>query len=185
LCRSTALQQELGDEPRVSATHLVLRAVAVELRAHPRLNARMAEDAVELAADVNLGLAVNLDEGVVVPVIQEADRKSIAELAREAHELADAARTGALPGPALRDGTFTVTTLGATGIDWFTPILNMPQVAILGVGSIAERVLARNGTPVVASTMFLTLVFDHRAVDGQPAALFFAAVRNRLVRGEV
>ena len=61
----------------------------------------------------------------------------------------------------------------------------MPQVAILGVGSIAERVLARNGTPVVASTMFLTLVFDHRAVDGQPAALFLAAVRNRLVRGEV
>jgi pyruvate/2-oxoglutarate dehydrogenase complex dihydrolipoamide acyltransferase (E2) component len=185
LARRDALQQEAGHEPHLSPTHLVLRAVALELREHPRLNARIGEEAVELAADVNLGLAVNLDEGVIVPVIRDADRKSVPELAREAGELAAAARAGTLPGAALRDGTFTLSTLGATGIDWFTPILNAPQVGILGVGAIAERVVARGGDPVVAPTMVLTLVFDHRAVDGYVAALLLAAVRDRLERAEL
>ncbi len=140
--------------------------------------------AVELASEVNLGLAVSLDEGVIVPVIRDADRKSMAELAAEARDLAAAARAGSLEGSALRDGTFTVSTLGATGIDWFTPILNAPQVAILGVGRVTDRVIARDGAAVVAPAMTLTLVFDHRAVDGHPAAQFLAALRDRLERGE-
>jgi pyruvate/2-oxoglutarate dehydrogenase complex dihydrolipoamide acyltransferase (E2) component len=185
LAQRDALQEEAGDEPHLSPTHLVLRSLALELREHPRLNARIDEEAVELAGDINLGLAVNLDEGVIVPVIRHADRKSVPELAREAGELAAAARAGTLPGTALRDGTFTVSTLGAMGIDWFTPILNAPQVGILGVGAVAERVVARAGDAVVAPTMVLTLVFDHRAVDGHGAALLLAAVRDRLQRGEL
>jgi pyruvate/2-oxoglutarate dehydrogenase complex dihydrolipoamide acyltransferase (E2) component len=161
----------------------VLRAVALTLPEHPRLNARLAEDGVEVVSGVNLGLAVSLDEGLIVPVIRDADRKSMSELAEEVHELAEAARAGSLPGTALRDGTFTVSNLGATGIDWFTPILDAPQAAILGVGSVAERVFARDGAPVVAPAMELTLVFDHRAVDGQPAATFLSAVRERLEEG--
>ena len=185
LAHQRALQDELGDELRLSPTHLVLRAVALTLREHPRLNARMAEDAVEPVGEINLGLAVSLDEGIVVPVIRDADGKSISELAKEARELAEAAVAGSLPAPAFRDGTFTVSTLGAAGIDWFTPILNAPQVAILGVGRIADRVVARDGAPVVAPVMTLTLVFDHRAVDGQPAALFLAALRDRLERAQL
>jgi pyruvate/2-oxoglutarate dehydrogenase complex dihydrolipoamide acyltransferase (E2) component len=181
----TALQQQLGEAPRPSVTHALLRSVALTLLEHPRLNARLTEDTVELVPDVNLGLAVSLEEGVIVPVIRNADRKSIAQLAAEAGELSGAARAGSLPGTALRDGTFTVSTLGATGIDWFTPILNPPQVAILGAGRVTERVIAREGAAVVAPTIVLTLIFDHRAVDGQPAALFLAAIRDRLERGEL
>ena len=179
------LQEQRGDGTRLSPTHAVLRSVSLTLPEHPRLNSRVNEDAVELASDVHLGLAVSLDEGVIVPVIRNADRKSLLELAAEAGELARAARAGSLPGTHLHEGTFTVSTLGATGIDWFTPILNPPQVAILGVGRVTERVIARDGAAVVAPTMVLTLIFDHRAVDGHPAALFLAALRDRLERGDL
>jgi pyruvate/2-oxoglutarate dehydrogenase complex dihydrolipoamide acyltransferase (E2) component len=173
------------EQSRLTPTHAVLRAVALTLREHPRLNAQITDNAVDLVPEVNLGVAVSLDEGVIVPVIRDADRKSIAQLAAEAGELAETARAGSLAGAALRDGTFTVSTLGATGIDWFTPILNPPQVAILGVGRVADRVIARDGAPVVAPAMTLTLIFDHRAVDGQPAAGFLAALRARLERGDL
>ena len=179
------LQDKSGDGTRLSPTHAVLRGVSLTLLEHPRLNSRVNQDAVELAPAVNLGLAVSLDEGVIVPVIRNADRKSLLQLAAEAGELAQAARAGSLPGTHLRDATFTVSTLGATGIDWFTPILNPPQVAILGVGRVTDRVIARDGVAVVAPTMVLTLIFDHRAVDGHPAALFLAALRERLERGDL
>jgi pyruvate/2-oxoglutarate dehydrogenase complex dihydrolipoamide acyltransferase (E2) component len=143
------------------------------------------DEAVEVASSVNIGLAVSLEEGVIVPVIHDADRKAMTPLAAEAGQLAQAARTGSLPGTALRDGTFTVSTLGATGIDWFTPVLNSPVAAILGVGRVAERPVVRDRAVIVAPTVVLTLVFDHRAVDGQPAALFLAAVRDRLEQGEL
>jgi pyruvate dehydrogenase E2 component (dihydrolipoamide acetyltransferase) len=158
----------------------VLRAVALVLTEHPRLNGRVIADAVETSDAVHLGLAVDADDVVLVPVIRHADRKSIAELATEAAALADAARAGRLPPAASQGGTFTVSTLGAAGIDWFTPVLNAPQIAILGVGRIAPRAVVRDGAVVVAPTMHLTLVFDHRAVDGRPAARFLAALRARL-----
>ncbi len=130
LAARKALQERLGPEPHVSMTHLILRAVALALREHPRLNARVVEGAVEVVADVNLGLAVNLEDGLVVPVLRHADRKSVVELAAEARRLAEAAREGRLPPATLQGGTFTVTNLGATGIDWFTPIIHQPQVAM-------------------------------------------------------
>jgi pyruvate/2-oxoglutarate dehydrogenase complex dihydrolipoamide acyltransferase (E2) component len=179
------LAGQRADGARVSPTVAVVRATALALVEHPRMNALVNEDGVEMACSVNIGVAVSLDEGVIVPVIRDADQKSIGSLAAETAELARAARAGELPGTALRDGTFTVSTLGASGIDWFTPVLNSPQAAILGVGRIAERPIARNRAVVVAPTVVLTLVFDHRAVDGQPAALFLAAVRDRLERGEL
>jgi pyruvate/2-oxoglutarate dehydrogenase complex dihydrolipoamide acyltransferase (E2) component len=178
-----ALEAQRVGGPRLSPTVAVLRAAALSLIEHPRLNALVSEEAVEMAASVNIGLAVSLDEGVIVPVIRDADQKSIAALAAEAAELARAARAGELPGTALRGGTFTLSNLGASGIDWFTPVLNAPQAAILGVGRVAERPVARDGAVIVAPTVVLTLVFDHRAVDGHPAALFLAAVRDRLEQG--
>ena len=180
-----ALERQRGDGPRLSPTVAVVRAAGLSLVEHPRLNALVSEEAVEVATSVNIGLAVSLEEGVIVPVIRDAHEKSMAALAAEMAELARVARAGELPGTALRDGTFTVSTLGASGIDWFTPVLNSPQAAILGVGRVAERAVVRDGTVIVAPTVVLTLVFDHRAVDGHPAALFLAAVRDRLERDEL
>ena len=184
LATRKALQERLGPEPHVSLTHLILKAVALTLREHPRLNARVVEGAIEVVADVNLGLAVNLEDGLVVPVLRHADRKSVVELAAEARRLAEAAREGRLPPATLQGGTFTVTNLGATGIDWFAPIIHQPEVAILGVGRVAERAVVRDGRVVVAPTMTLTLVYDHRGVDGYPASLFLAAVGDRLRRAQ-
>jgi pyruvate dehydrogenase E2 component (dihydrolipoamide acetyltransferase) len=171
-----------AERPSVNA--FVLRAVALALRAHPRLNALMRDREVELADEINLGVAVALDDGLMVPVIRNADSRTVAELAAETRRLAEGARAGTLTGGAYQRGTFTVTNLGAAGIDRFSPIINPPQVAILGVGRTLPRPVVRDGAIVAAPVATLTLVFDHRAVDGQPAALFLAEVARRLERAE-
>jgi pyruvate dehydrogenase E2 component (dihydrolipoamide acetyltransferase) len=175
-----ALRAAAPEDERVSLTAYVLRAVALCLRDHPRLNARMREKDIELLDDVNLGLAVSLPDGLMVPVLRTADRKSAAELGREARTLAEGARAGTLSAGSYQRGTFTVTNLGNTGIDSFTPIINSPQVAILGVTRVAARPVARGNEVAIAPLMGLHLVFDHRAVDGFPAALFLTDLKRRL-----
>ncbi|PQO98537.1 dihydrolipoyllysine acetyltransferase [Massilia phosphatilytica] len=175
-----ALRAAAPDADRVSLTAYVLRAVALCLRDHPRLNARMREKDIELLDDINLGLAVSLDDGLMVPVLRNADRKSAAELGSEARALAEGARAGTLSAGSYQRGTFTVTNLGNTAIDSFTPIINSPQVAILGVTRVASRPVARGNEVAVAPMMGLHLVFDHRAVDGFPAALFLTDLKRRL-----
>jgi len=175
-----ALRAAAPDDERVSLTAYVLRAVALCLREHPRLNARMREKDIELLDDINLGLAVSLDDGLMVPVLRNADRKSAAELGSEARALAEGARAGTLSAGSYQRGTFTVTNLGNTAIDSFTPIINSPQVAILGVTRVAARPVARGNEVAIAPLMGLHLVFDHRAVDGFPAALFLTDLKRRL-----
>ncbi|ANA32434.1 dihydrolipoamide acetyltransferase family protein [Ralstonia mannitolilytica] len=175
-----ALQQRLGPQCKVTLTAFVLRAVALTLREHPRLNARVLEKEVELMPDVNIGLAVSLDEGLMVPVLRQVDTKPVADIAAESRRLAEGARAGTLSPGSYQHGTFTVTNLGMTGIDSFTPIINVPQVAILGVTRVARRVVVRNDSIVIAPMMGLHLVFDHRAVDGYPAARFLTDLRTRL-----
>lgn len=185
LTRVEALRAERAAAgEKLSVNAFVLRAVALALRAHPRLNALMREKEIELVDDINLGVAVALDDGLMVPVIRNADAKSAAELADETRRLAEGARAGALTGGAYQRGTFTVTNLGAAGIDRFSPIINPPQVAILGVGRTALRAVVRDGAIVAAPVATLTLVFDHRAVDGQPAALFLGEIARRLEHAE-
>jgi pyruvate dehydrogenase E2 component (dihydrolipoamide acetyltransferase) len=179
-----ALRAAATGDDRVSLTAYVLRAVALCLVAHPRLNARMREKDIELLDDVNLGLAVSLEGGLMVPVLRNADRKSAAELGAEARALADGARKGTLSAGSYQRGTFTVTNLGNTDIDTFTPIINAPQVAILGVTRVADKPVARGGAVAVAPMMGLHLVFDHRAVDGFPAALFLTDLKRRLEAAE-
>jgi pyruvate dehydrogenase E2 component (dihydrolipoamide acetyltransferase) len=169
---------------KISITHAVLRAAALTLRQHPAVNGVVSDQAVELWADVNLGVAVNTTVGVVVPVLAQADALDLAELEQRVAVLADGARAGKLPASAYQRGTFTVSTLGATGIDWFTPVLNPPQIAILGVGRVAERPVVVAGEVVARPMMTLTLVFDHRALDGHPAGLFLSALAQRLAAGE-
>jgi pyruvate dehydrogenase E2 component (dihydrolipoamide acetyltransferase) len=175
-----ALQQQLGPQCKVTLTAFVLRAVALTLREHPRLNARLQEKEIELMPEVNIGLAVSLDEGLMVPVLRHVDTQSVADIAAESRRLAAGARAGTLSAGSYQYGTFTVTNLGMTGIDSFTPIINVPQVAILGVTRVAKRVVVKDDCIVIAPMMGLHLIFDHRAVDGYPAARFLTDLKTRL-----
>jgi pyruvate/2-oxoglutarate dehydrogenase complex dihydrolipoamide acyltransferase (E2) component len=166
--------------PVPTITELVVKAAALALRKHPRLNATVQENAIHVHPDINIGLAVALDEGLMVPVIKRADQVPLSELAARGRDLAQAARTGRLAMPDLEAGTFTVSTLGTHGIDFFTPVITPGQVAILGVGRLRDGVRWEGDTPVRTQVLTLSLTFDHRAVDGAPAAEYLRSVVSRL-----
>jgi pyruvate dehydrogenase E2 component (dihydrolipoamide acetyltransferase) len=179
------LRDDWADDPDrrlPTYTDFVLRAVASALGEHPLLNAAVTTDAVELASEVHLGLAVALDHGLVVPVIRSADQLSLADIAVESARLSTAAREGRLGPDDLAGGTFSVTSLGSYDIDFFTPVVNPPNVAILGVGRLRDGVAWDGDLPRRARQLTLSLTFDHRAVDGAPAAAFLATVRDLLER---
>jgi pyruvate dehydrogenase E2 component (dihydrolipoamide acetyltransferase) len=164
----------------LSPLHLVVKAAARALKEHPRLNAVQSEDRVQLVDRVNIGIAVALEEGLITPVIQDADLKNLAELAAEGRELAAKTREGRAKPEEVTGGTFTITNLGAYDIDGFTPIINPPQVAILGVGRVVEKPIIEYGQIAKGAMMYLSLTFDHRVVDGAPAAEFLQTVKKRL-----
>ncbi|VVQ20704.1 2-oxo acid dehydrogenase subunit E2 [Pseudomonas fluorescens] len=170
LARAKAMSAAEG--VKITPTVLLLVALARTLKLHPRLNALFTDKGIEEVHAVNLTVAVHTEKGLLTPVIRDAEQKSAVQLAAELGELASLAREGKLPPTAYQKGTFTLSNLAAAGIDWVTPILNAPQVSILGVGRTREAVVVRDGAPAVAQVATLTLVFDHRAVDGYPASLF-------------
>ena len=165
---------------RPGYTDIVMLAAAKALAQHPRMNAQLVEDAIVPCDAVNMGMAVALEEGLVVPVIQDAANKSLKALARESAALAARARAGALTLDDVQGGTFTVTSLGMYGVDGFTPILNAPQTGILGVGRIYDGIAWIGDAPVKRKCMRLSLTWDHRVLDGAPAAEFLASVRGFL-----
>lgn len=171
-------EQQFG--VRISLNDLITKAVAVALSRHPRLNATMGEREVRVHDQINIGVAVNLDEGLIVPVVRQVDQKDLGQISRESRELAERARSGRLQLDDLSDGTFTITNLGTTGIDLFTPIINPPQVAILGVGMIQRRPVVVGDALAIRPSAYLCLVFDHRAVDGVPAARFLQELQQLL-----
>ena len=164
----------------LSPLHLVVKATARALKDHPRLNAVQSEDRVQLMDRVNIGIAVALDEGLITPVIQDADLKTLAELATEGRELAAKTREGRARPEEVTGGTFTITNLGAYEIDAFTPIINPPQVGILGVGRVVEKPIIEDGQVTKGAMMYLSLTFDHRVVDGAPASEFLQTVKKHL-----
>jgi pyruvate dehydrogenase E2 component (dihydrolipoamide acetyltransferase) len=164
----------------LSPLHLVVKATARALKEHPRMNAIQKEHEIELAQEINVGVAVSLQEGLIVPTIRRADEKSLAQIARETHDLANKAREGRASYDEVTGGTFTITNLGPYGIDAFTPIINAPQVGILGVGRAVEKPVVYQGQIAKRSMMFLSLTFDHRVIDGAPAAEFLHTVTARL-----
>jgi pyruvate dehydrogenase E2 component (dihydrolipoamide acetyltransferase) len=163
-----------------SYTDLVVRAVAKALAQHPRMNSAMGESEIALLRDIHVGIAVALDEGLVVPVIRNAAALSVKEIAQESARLVRAAREGKLSMDDYAGGTFSVTTLGMFGVESFTPILNPPQTGILGVNRIRDDVGWDGDRPVKRKAMTLSLTWDHRVVDGEPAARFLASVRDLL-----
>ena len=171
-------ERRFGLKP--SYSDLIHLAVARALREEPRINCRLDGQAVRVRREVNLGFAVDLGEGLVAVVIKDADTKSLADLAGAARDLAERARTGKLTADDMADATFTVSNLGGFGVEAFTPIINQPQAGILGVGKILEKPVVRDGGIHVRSMLTLSLVFDHRLLDGAPAAKFLAKVKELL-----
>jgi pyruvate dehydrogenase E2 component (dihydrolipoamide acetyltransferase) len=148
---------------------------------YPQLNARFEGDSIVQAATVNVGIAVETERGLLVPVLRDVQAKSLRQLARESADLIERARSGRVGAEDLHGGTFTITNLGVYEIDVFTPIINLPECAILGVGRIVPKqvvVDADAGHVAIRHMMFLSLTFDHRLVDGAPAARFLQRVKQ-------
>ena len=159
---------------------LALRAVSVALREHPRLNAVWTEDGIVQRGEINLGVAVALDDGLVVPVIRNADRLGIAGLAHALSELTTRARSGAFTADDFAGGTFTVNNPGTLGSIMSTPILVQPQVAIISTEAIVKRPVVVDDMIAVRSMMNLSLTIDHRALDGLMATRFLKSVKDWL-----
>jgi pyruvate dehydrogenase E2 component (dihydrolipoamide acetyltransferase) len=147
-------------------------------RLAPSAGSGQAPDAIERLAHVNLGMATDTERGLLVPVIRDADKKSVRQFGAEFRELVDRARNGRSLPDDLTGGTFTITNLGMYDVLAFTPIINLPQAAILGVGCITPKPVARNGQVEVRQMLILSLAFDHRLVDGAPAARFLQYVKD-------
>lgn len=178
-----AWENDLG--VKVSINDLILFYTARAVRRCPAVNVRLTENALEQMQDVNIGVAVAVDQGLMVPVIRGADQKSIDAISRESRALAEAARAGALGLDALAGGTFTVSNLGAYGVDHFSAIINHPESAILSVGAARERAVVRNGEVVARTTAFVGINADHRLVDGAPAAEFLGTLKEMLEHPKV
>jgi pyruvate dehydrogenase E2 component (dihydrolipoamide acetyltransferase) len=157
---------------------LLGKIVATALRKYRYMNARLTAEAIEYLKSVNLGMATDTERGLLVPVIRNADQKSLRQFGLEFRQLVDRARNRRLLPDDLTGGTFTLTSLGAFGVDAFTPVINLPEAAILGVGRIAPKVVPRDGQAVIRTMCTLSLVFDHRLVDGAPAARFLSYIRE-------
>ena len=162
----------------ITYTDLLIKLVAAALSRHPRVNASWRDGAIAQHTDINIGLAVAIDDGLVVPVIHRADTLGLAEIAARREDAVSRAQAGKLRPADIQGGGFTISNLGMYGVDAFSAIVNPPQAAILAVGRIADRVVARNGQPAVLPTMMLTLSCDHRALDGARGAQFLGALAD-------
>jgi pyruvate dehydrogenase E2 component (dihydrolipoamide acetyltransferase) len=166
-----------------SYTDYIIAATARALREHPLVNSQITDDGVALLPHVHVGMAVALDNGLIVPVIRDTATLDLATLSAESTRLAEAARAGSLALPDLEGGTFSVSTLGMFGVDGFTPVINPPNTAILGVGRIRDDVvLDGDGRPGIVKRLPLSLTWDHRAFDGAPAAAFCRSIVDLLGR---
>ena len=175
------LIEEWQDEAvKPSYTDLVLQASAKALLKHPLMNASFTDTALLSHGAVNVGMAVALEEGLIVPVIKHADQLGLKALCQQSARLAAAARDNALDVADLQDGTFTVSALGMFGVDSFTPIINAPQAGILGINRLRDDVIWVDNQPQRCSKIRLSLTWDHRVLDGAPAAQFLATVRDLL-----
>ncbi len=163
---------------RISYNDLLIRICAHALREHPRANSSLEGDAIRLHDVVNVGLAIEAGGDLVVANIKQADRKSLVEIAADLRGVVDRARANSLDLDDITGGTFTISNLGIYGIDAFTPVLNPPESAILGVGALREKAVARDGQVAAELSMTLSLTFDHRIIDGAPAARFLARIRE-------
>jgi pyruvate dehydrogenase E2 component (dihydrolipoyllysine-residue acetyltransferase) len=169
---------ELGAEYKVSFNDIVLKAVATALQQHPEVNAHWLGDKMRYFNRVHLGMAVAVEDGLITPVIFDADTKGLADISREARELAKRARDRKLKPEEYMGATFSVSNLGMFGIEHFTAIINPPEAAILAVGGVEDRVVAVDGAAVIRKRMKVTMSCDHRVIDGATGAVFLRTLRR-------
>ena len=163
---------------KITYTDLLVKLTAAALRKYPRLNASWQNENIVLNSEINIGLAVAVDDGLLVPVIHHADEMNLSQLAARRTEIVTRAKAGKLSFDDLNGGTFTISNLGMYGVDAFNAIVNPPQAAILAVSRIADRVVPLNGQPAVQPMMTLSLSCDHRVVDGARGAEFLQALAD-------
>ena len=178
--REQLIAEWQGEGIRPSYNDLIIRAAGKALRAHPLMNSQLGDGEMLMLKDVHIGMAVALDSGLVVPVVRNADQLSVKSLAVETARLAVAARDGGLSMDDFAGGTFTVTALGMFGVDSFTPIVNAPQAGILGVNRIYDGLGWEGDRPIKQKRMRLSLTWDHRVLDGAPAARFLGTIKELL-----
>lgn len=172
------LALERGDQ-KVSVTAMLVKLVAMVIADHPMMNSSLVDDAIHLHQDINIGIAVALEKGLIVPVVKNANLKGIGEIAVESNDLVTRARNEALAGADVRGGTFTITNLGPFGVEQFNAIINPPEAGILAIGATTSDVIAlENGAIAVRPMMNFTLSADHRIVDGAIAAQFIGDLKT-------
>lgn len=169
---------------RISYTDILVKACVGALKAYPIVNSRFESDQIRFIEQINVGVAVAIEPGLIVPVIRNAGEKSLIEISKELGNLVSKACKGHLTLDEVTGGTFTITNLGMFRVDAFTPIINPPESAILGVGRIVEKPLVIDGKIEVRSTMVLSLTFDHRVMDGAVAAQFLGKLTQILEKPE-
>src|SRR5699024_2698267 len=176
--------KEVAAEQDIKLTYLpyVVKALISASKKYPIMNAMVDDETEEIVHKhyYNVGIAADTDRGLVVPVVKDADRKSIFGISAEINELADKARNGKLTAEEMKGASNTITNIGSAGGQWFTPVLNYPEAAILGIGRIADKPIARNGEVVIAPVLALSLSFDHRIVDGVTAQLALNQIKRLL-----
>ena len=172
--------RKLHEETQASYTDILVKAVAEALKEHSIINSTLDGEQIKVYEDINVGVAVATEKGLLVPVVHNADRLSLKEISSVVKSLVEKAREGKLTKEDLTGGTFTVTNLGMYGVDFFIPIINPPETAILGVGRVAEKPVVVDKIVVVKPVMNLSLAYDHRVVDGAPAAQFLRRVKQLL-----
>jgi pyruvate dehydrogenase E2 component (dihydrolipoamide acetyltransferase) len=165
---------------RISYNDIIIYIVARVLKRFPYMNSTLVGEEILLHDRVDIGMAVALPDGLIVPKIRNADRKGILQIGREAREVAGKAREGALSMDEVTDGTFTISNMSMLGVDGFTPIVNPPEVAILGVGRVMKKPGVKNGQIEIRSYMTLSLTIDHRVVDGAPGGEFLQSLARHL-----
>ncbi|QDR81606.1 dihydrolipoamide acetyltransferase family protein [Sporomusa termitida] len=169
------INAEVKDTEKISVTDILVKAVAKALQAHPRLNSTLSGEEIRVLQDINVGVAIAIPDGLVVPVVKNANQKSLADVSKEIKDFAKRARKNKLDPAEMTGGTFTITNLGGYGsVDYFTPIINQPESAILGVGRTVRQPAVQGEQIVIKPIMGLSLAFDHRVIDGAPAAEFLA-----------
>jgi pyruvate dehydrogenase E2 component (dihydrolipoamide acetyltransferase) len=173
-----ARSRELNPDVRVTVTDLLAKVSAMALMRHRDVNVQFGDDALQRFPTANIGIAVAAPQGLVVPVVRSVERLSLAELAQARGDVVSRARENKLRQDDLEGGTFTISNLGMFGVEQFVAVLNPPQAAILAVGATEDRVVAREGSPVVRPMMTMTLTVDHRAVDGAAAADFLRTLKQ-------
>ncbi len=186
MSKALDLKRKLKEKHQnVSITAIIVKATAKALEQDLMFNSSVKEDKIVVYDEINIGVAVSLPDGLVVPVIRNANKKTLMEISREIETLSNKARKEGLSPEDVAGGTFTVSNLGTKDVEFFTPIINPPQAAILGVGTISSKPISIEGKVEIRPMMYISLVFDHRVADGVPASEFLRKIKKNLENPQI